>query len=377
MSIKRVSLFFVLISFCASGQDLSGTYYSEFGTKIEIRGNELTYIEPHFSTPVRSNDILAKCTFEWVDAKFIKINSTPPDNIALKGLNVTQHSDSTVIDSIKVSFSIPYQRCNLKIQIHADTFKTFDFVYSQGSRDVMLPNNVRSITFYITPELIIPHTADGLFYGVIGFYPFQEFEINENINRVLIEIPALDDSFFERYHIKEDFARISNDSIVWKGEVFVKGADAPNQELFQLKGEASNQLNEMIISSINSYITWKNSFVKGGISLHDTCHYWVCKDGFPADFPYDSMQNVTFLSLHNCNGLSKSLKKELKKGIDACFVWLKLTERQLAISIGGRRVKLIKKSDFEISVGDWSFFTYEYSCEKQKWLLVNTEYGGI
>lgn len=321
MKPRRVSLFFVLISFCASGQDLSGTYYSEFGTKIEIRGNELTYIEPHFSTPVRSNDTLAKCTFEWVDANFIKINSTPPDNIALKGLNVTQHSDSTVIDSIKVSFSIPYQRCNLKIQIHADTFKTFDFVYSQGSRDVMLPNKVRSITFYIAPEHIIPHTADGLFYGVIGFDPLQE--------------------------------------------------------LFQSEGEAGNQLNEMIISSINSYITWKNSFVKDGISLHDTCHYYVCKDGFPADFPYDSMQNVTFLSLHNWNGLSKSLKKELKKGIDVCFVWLKLTERQLVISIGGRRVKLIKKSDFEINMGDWSVFTYEYSCEKQKWMLVNTEYGGI
>jgi len=370
-------LFFVLISFCASGQDLSGTYYSEFGTKIEITGHELTYIEPHFSTSVRSNDTLAKCTFERIDADFIKINSTSPDIIALKGLNVTQHSDSTVIDSIKLSFSIPYQRWNLKIQIHTDTFKTFDFVYSQGSRDVMLPNNVRSITFYIAPEHIIPHTADGLFYGVIGFDPLQEFEIKENTNRVLIEIPALDDSFFERYYIKDEFARISNDSIIWKGEVFVKGADAPNLELFQPEGEASNQLNEMIISSINSYITWKNSFVKGGISLHDTCHYWVCKDGLPADFPYDSMQNVTFLSLHNWNGLSKSLKKELKKGIDVCFVWLQLTERQLVISIGGRIVKLIKTNNLEVSVGDWSVFTYEYSCEKQKWMLVNTEYGGI
>jgi len=233
MSIKRVSLFFVLISFCASGQDLSGTYYSEFGTKIEIRGNELTYIEPHFSTPVRSNDTLVKCTFEWVDANFIKINSTPPDIIALKGLNVIQHSDSTVIDSIKMSFSIPYQRWNLKIQIHTDTFKTFDLVYSQGSRDVMLPNNVRSITFYIAPEHIIPHTADGLFYGVIGFNPFQEFEIKENTNKVLIEIPALDDSFFERYYIKDDYARVSNDSIMWKGEVFVKGADAPIPDLIE------------------------------------------------------------------------------------------------------------------------------------------------
>lgn len=146
---------------------------------------------------------------------------------------------------------------------------------------------------------------------------------------------------------------------------------------FQLKGQANNQLNEMIISSINSYITWKNSFVKRGISVRDTCHYYICKDGLPADFPCNSMQNVTFLSLHNWNGLSKSLQKELKKGISACFVWLKLTDRQLAISIGGRGVKLIKKNNLGISVGDWGIFTYEYSCERQKWLLANTEYGGI
>jgi hypothetical protein len=49
----------------------------------------------------------------------------------------------------------------------------------------------------------------------------------------------------------------------------------------------------------------------------------------------------------------------------------------LIIGIGGRRVKLIKKNNLEISIGDWSVFTYEYSCEKQKWLLTNTEYGGI
>jgi hypothetical protein len=49
----------------------------------------------------------------------------------------------------------------------------------------------------------------------------------------------------------------------------------------------------------------------------------------------------------------------------------------LVISLGGRIVKLIKNNNLEVSVGDWSVFTYEYSCEKQKWLLVNTEYGGI
>jgi len=146
---------------------------------------------------------------------------------------------------------------------------------------------------------------------------------------------------------------------------------------FQLKGQECNQLNEIISSSINSYITWKNSFVKRGISVRDTCCLYICKDGLPADFPCDSMQNVTFFSLNNWNGLSKSFQKELKKGIGACFVWLKLTENQLVVHIGGIGVKLIKKNHIGISVGDWGIFTYEYSCEKQKWLLTNTEYGGI
>jgi hypothetical protein len=85
---------------------------------------------------------------------------------------------------------------------------------------------------------------------------------------------------------------------------------------FQLKGQNVNQLNEMINSSINSYIAWNNDFVKRGISLSDTCKHYVCKDGLPADFPFDSMQNATFFSLHNLNGLPKSFQKELRKGID-------------------------------------------------------------
>ena len=146
---------------------------------------------------------------------------------------------------------------------------------------------------------------------------------------------------------------------------------------FQSKGQETNQLNEMINSSINSYIVWSNDFVKQGISLRDTCQYYVCKDGFPADFPFSSMQNVTFFSLHNLNGLPKSFQKELKKGISACFVWIKLTGKQLVITVGGRGVKLIKKNNIGISVGDWGIFTYEYSCNKQEWELKETKFGGI
>jgi hypothetical protein len=146
---------------------------------------------------------------------------------------------------------------------------------------------------------------------------------------------------------------------------------------FQSKGQETNQLNKIIISSINSYIAWNNDFVKRGISLRDTCQHYICKDGLPADFPFNSIQNTTFFSLHNLNGLPKSFQKELKKGISAYFVWIKLTDRQLVITVGSRGVKLIKKNNIGISVGDWGIFTYEYFCDKQEWELKETKFGGI
>jgi hypothetical protein len=146
---------------------------------------------------------------------------------------------------------------------------------------------------------------------------------------------------------------------------------------FQIKGQEDNQLNKLINSSISSYIDWKNDFVKRGISQRDTCKYYVCKDGLPTFFSYDNVKNVTFFSLENLNGLPKFFQKELKKGIGACFVWIELTDKQLIIHIGGRSVKLAHKNHIEIGISDWGIFTYEYSCEKQIWLLAKTEYGGI
>jgi hypothetical protein len=146
---------------------------------------------------------------------------------------------------------------------------------------------------------------------------------------------------------------------------------------FQSKGQENNQLNEMINSSINSYIAWNNDFVKGGISVRDTCHYYICIDGLPANFPVENIKNITFFSLYNVSGFSKLFQKELKKGINAYFVSIKLIEKQFVITVSGRDVKLIKKNQIGISIGDWGIFTYKYFCKEQKWLLARTEYSGI
>jgi hypothetical protein len=223
---KKIIIFLLLLCLAihaSFGQrrDISGIY-GRLGEYIKIEEDRFYLIIPQsqFGHILWFTDTLAIGTFEWVDDNLIEINSTPPHNIVRqKGLNVVQSWDSTVTDNIKVLFSIPYRR-SLEISVIADDFKAFELTYSKNNRDVMLPNNTEMITFSIVPKHVRSHTNDGLFYGIVEFNSFQEIQIRENVNHILIEIPAMNDSFFERYYIKGDYARISDDTIIWKGEVF-------------------------------------------------------------------------------------------------------------------------------------------------------------
>lgn len=212
------------ISLLAAGQskDISGTYFSKYGTKIEITNNELVYIIPQEHFPMWYSDTLARCTFVWVDDNFIEISSVSPVALGREGLSVSQYQDPFLSDSIKVYFSLPYYKRNLNITVYTNTFSIFKLNYSETHKELALPNNVKSITFYIEPDHVLPHTPDCLFYGAVGFDPFQEYKIEENNNCISIEIPAINDSFFEMYYIKGDYAKVSKDSITWKGELFLK-----------------------------------------------------------------------------------------------------------------------------------------------------------
>jgi hypothetical protein len=137
-------------------------------------------------------------------------------------------------------------------------------------------------------------------------------------------------------------------------------------------------LNKMITSSINSYIENHKNLVRQGYGLKDTIHYYICWDGLPADFPYRSVQqNGTFFSLYNLSSLPGYFKRTLKKGIKTLFVGINLSNNQFVITIAGRGVKLVGKEYIHITIGDWGIFTYEYSCEKQKWELKESRYGGV
>lgn len=145
----------------------------------------------------------------------------------------------------------------------------------------------------------------------------------------------------------------------------------------QLKCQESNRIDEMIASSVNSYIEWRKSLFKEEISNQDTCHYYFCIDGFPYNFNYINEskinKNITFLSFYN----KLPIKKELKKGIGVVFLGMEIIDNQLILTLTSRNVRLTKNGHLNMSLTIWKKYIYEYSCNKQKWILIEEKYGGV
>ena len=67
----------------------------------------------------------------------------------------------------------------------------------------------------------MPHASGGLFYGIVR-YVSDEIDFEEGKNTVIVSLPAMNCSFFERYNVRGDYARIIGDTIIWKGSSFKK-----------------------------------------------------------------------------------------------------------------------------------------------------------
>lgn len=133
-----------------------------------------------------------------------------------------------------------------------------------------------------------------------------------------------------------------------------------------------NYLNDMIISSIHNVVDHENSFLLQQ-AKPPLSQIWICKDGLPRDFPYESINSVVFFSLDNRANLPWSLRKQLKRGVRSFYVQPQvLNNGRIVIVIS---VRITHRRRVELS--DWGVFTYSYSPIEGRWLLETTEYGGI
>jgi len=149
---------------------------------------------------------------------------------------------------------------------------------------------------------------------------------------------------------------------------------------YRAMGQDKNQLNEMIVLSLNTYIEHIHDWMdKGVVVKEQTCHHYVCRDGLPTNFPFDSLKNITFFSVYFFRAYSNSnpLKKQLGKGIGALFVSFGLENNQLQITVSSKNVKLANGNQINVGLSDWGVYTYEYFCESKEWELKEIQYGGI
>lgn len=66
----------------------------------------------------------------------------------------------------------------------------------------------------------------------------------------------------------------------------------------------------------------------------------------------------------------------LKKGFGAMFVETKLHKNQIIIAVSDCSVSNYKGFP-AVGIKDWGIYTYEYSEDKEDWVFVKSEIGGI
>ncbi|MBD8388710.1 hypothetical protein [Dysgonomonas sp. BGC7] len=136
-----------------------------------------------------------------------------------------------------------------------------------------------------------------------------------------------------------------------------------------LVGQTNNQINEMINNSLLSIVEKERNFEKKGIV---TSYYienlYILTDNLPLNFVFsDSVNNINFKKA----SLKDIPVKNLKKGISAIsFSYFILDNNKISIHFINKSIKINKK-DLSISLGYGYIFTYEYSCEKDMWKLVD------
>ena len=229
---KGLYIFFLIIAFygCKSynyqyynkKKDLVGIYLNESGMDIiKIKKDSFLYIRPqqnHF--PVYYSDTLALCHFKRVGNELIELNTLSPDERVKLSMQVQQEKDIALGLGKHLAFNIPIQQ-NLKISILTDNFKRYNLAYSESQNNIVLPQNTKEISILIEPTELKSHADGGFFFSAVHCsLPIIKIENDANLIKVLL--PAMDDMFFERFYIKGEYARICGDTIIWKGESFIK-----------------------------------------------------------------------------------------------------------------------------------------------------------
>ena len=209
-----ISLFYSILLYA---NNLDGEYLDESGYKIIISDSTMYYIEYDEHIHQWYNDTLAICNIKIVNDHFFEINSQDPYEELFRNMKIYPSYTPQEKDSILIIFDYPYNWDKLLLSINIG-FNT----YYYKKKCIRIPNSTNSFSFSMEPTIKRPiHTVEGQSYGIVCLAPIP-IDIEPNKNKIMISLPTLNNHFFEKYYIKNEYVYFDNKVIKWKGNVFEK-----------------------------------------------------------------------------------------------------------------------------------------------------------
>ena len=137
----------------------------------------------------------------------------------------------------------------------------------------------------------------------------------------------------------------------------------------QVVGQQDNELNDIVLRSVRSYLHDYNEFAKP--RNWDTIKY-ICADGIPKNFPFDSIPLIEF-SERWMEGNPVSVKRELKHFGTAIRATIAMKDNIIDVFIKEYEVRRLRRRHTQIRVPPegGKHFRYEYNCEEKVWKLMD------
>ena len=228
--ITNVMLVFCLLflPFLASSQikKIVGTYtYSnEEYLQIDVNNFKIIRTEEGIRGDMDEGDsVIAFGRVEYINNDFIKLTSYKYDLDIYNSTIFTElHDKNLSDDSIQIRFNFPLKG---EFKIYISFSSGYNYV-SVNSKNITIPKS----SYYLTPLHFDIYKTDILVYDfssnylgsiVFSYFPSYEFK-NMNLNLLNVTIPNLTNSYYARYYIDDEYAKIEGNKIIWRNREYEK-----------------------------------------------------------------------------------------------------------------------------------------------------------
>jgi hypothetical protein len=202
---------------------IKGTYlYSDNEEYIQIDKDLFKIIRTKVCIPCmdldKGDSLASSGSVEYIKDGFIKLKSDIDSSI-YKNTTVEELYDANIKDSVKIKFFFPFKG---KYRIDA----AIGFPYISTENDcITIPKSkytLDTFNFNIYNLNIKYNGYNGEYFGRIVFYmSLYQFK-NKNTNILHIAIPNLTNSYFARYLINGEYAKIEKNKIIWRNREYKK-----------------------------------------------------------------------------------------------------------------------------------------------------------